>query len=276
MRHRTSSILALSLSLAACGGGRSGAPALAYAVPTSTEVTYVYGDTTVVSLSVMGQSMEMSQRGVADYAVVFEPARDGLAVTLTVTDLEAVIRQPLGAPIRVDRSDVTGDLVFTLDRVGHPTISERPDVSDAASQMVSGLALAHTFFPGLPDRVVRPGDSWVDTVSYEGQDGPGLRSELTIMRYSVTGDTVVAGRSLLTISLEGTTESTTEMELAGMAITQSSEVEVEGYVLWDAQSGLMFESLKHATGSGTVRVPVAPGPLPIQISATQRARLKGM
>lgn len=276
MRDRIHSILALSLLLAACGGGRSGPPLLGYGVSTPTEVTYVYGDTTVVSLAIMGQRMEMSQRGVADYAVKFGPTRTGLDVTLTVKELAAVINQPMGAPLRIDKSDVTGDLVFTLDRRGNPTISERPEVSDGASQMVSSLGLAYTFFPRLPDRVVGTGDSWVDTVSYEGQDGPGLRSELTILRYTVTGDTVVAGRSLMAISLQGTTKSTMEMELAGMSITQSSDLVVEGYVLWDAQRGLMVESFKKATGSGTVRVPVAPGPLPIQISAIQRARLKGM
>ena len=269
-------MLALSLLLSACGGGRSGPPLLGYGIPTPTEVTYVYGDTTVVSLAVMGQGMELSQRGVANYSVTFGPVPGGIEVTLTVEDLAAVINPPMGSPIRLGNEDVTGDLVFTLDHLGNPTITERPEVSDVGSQMVSGLGLAHTFFPGLPNRAVGVGETWVDTISYEGRESAGLRSESTVIRYTIAGDTVVAGRSLMVIALQGTTESTAELELSGMSVAQSSNLTLEGYVLWDTQSGLMFESFKKATGTGTVRVPVAPGPLPIEIAATQRARLRGM
>ena len=84
MKHRLFSSLALVTFASACGGGPPSPPALAYDAASSTSVVYDYEDNTVVSISFMGQSMEMSQEGVADYAVTFDPDPDGVVVTLTV------------------------------------------------------------------------------------------------------------------------------------------------------------------------------------------------
>jgi len=275
MTYRLSASLSLAAVLAACGGGPPSPPALAYHADASTSVVYDYEDITVVSISFMGQSMEMSQEGVADYAVTFDPEPDGVVVTLTVEDMDASINQPMGAPVRVDEGDVEGALVFAMDRMGNPSIRERPRVADGASQMVSGLDLAHTLFPGLPGRGVAVGDSWVDSVAYEGEEGPGRRSADSVLRYTAVGDTVVGGRSLLLISLEGTSATTADFEAAGMMISQASEVDIEGHVLWDAQAGLMFEHVTRARGRGTVEVPVAPAPMPIEIESERTVRLQG-
>jgi hypothetical protein len=90
------------------------------------------------------------------------------------------------------------------------------------------------------------------------------------------GDTVIAGRSLLTIEFRGTTESSSSFDVAGMAVSQASELAVQGHVLWDYQAGLMFESHRVGTGSGTVNVPLMPGPVPITVETVQTARLQDM
>lgn len=275
MKHRLFSFSALVLLLAACGGGPPGPPALAYGLPSTPEVVYGYGDTTRVRISAMGQSLELSQLGSADLAVTFGLAGASLTVRLAVSRLSAVINQPLGAPLRIDEGDVSGDLVFGLDRMGNATVSELPDVTEAASQFMSGLNFAHGFFPALPGRAVEMGDSWVDTVSYRGEQGPGERTERTILSYTVLGDTVIAGRALLAITLTGTSELRQAMTIAGMDIDMTSELDIEGNVLWDRQRGIMFESSKTSSGAGTVSVPISPVPLPIVIESTQRARLQG-
>jgi hypothetical protein len=194
-------------------------------------------------------------------------------VTLTVDEMAASINNPMGAPIRLDESAVDGPLVYSIDRFGNATITERPEIRDEASQMVSGLNLAHAFLPALPGMVAQPGDVWVDTVSYEGEEGPGTRRDTSILRYTVVGDTVLDGRTLLVIDMSGNSTIENDMNVAGMAVSQSSETEVEGRFLWDVQRRLMVESRRTSTGSGTVTVPVAPGPLPIVIRSTQRVRL---
>jgi hypothetical protein len=275
VNNRLSAILALVLTTAACSGGPPSPPVLSYSSTSVEAAAYEYVDKTVISIAAMGQRMELSQEGTASLGIRFEPTSEGVGVTLSVQELSAVISQPMGAPVTLDGSAVRGDLRFSLDRTGNATVLERPEVSDIATQMVSALGLAHTFFPGLPGRAVTVGDGWVDTVSYEGPEGPGVRSERAVLRYTATGDTVVAGRPLLVLSVEGSAESSADMEVGGMAISQSSTRDITGSVLWDLQNGLMFESVRTETGSGTVRVPIAPGPLPIQVEITRWTRLKG-
>ena len=140
--------------------------------------------------------------------------------------------------------------------------------------MFSGIALAHGFFPGLPGRAVSTGDQWVDTVSYEGETDMGIRSETSVLTYTVRGDSVIAGRSLLVFEVAGTVASEFDMNVQGMTVTQMSDLEVEGHVLWDYQAAVMFESHRMATGEGSVRIPLAPAPLPIRIESSERARLQ--
>lgn len=272
MRRRLPTLLLVTLPAAACAGA---APSLEYGVPSPDNVRYVLADTSTVGVSVMGQSMEMGQRATADYAVVFSPAPSGVNVTMSLTTLDGVLTQPMGGPVRVDEDDVEGVLVFSLDREGNPVIAETPSVAVNASQMVSGLALAHGFFPGLPGRAVAEGDTWVDTVTYQGSEGAGTRSETSVLRYTVSADTVVAGRSLLRLDVEGTTSSSADLSVAGMSVSQSSELQTEGFVLWDPEAGLMVERHTSSTGSGTARVPMVPNPLPIRIDTRQHVRLQG-
>lgn len=276
MKRTRLSLAAPLLMLTACGGGLPGPPALAYQSSPVQDARYDYSNETVVSLSVMGQSMEMSQEGTAEFVVSFGSDPSGVQVTMSVDVLSATITQPLGAPVQVDEGSVDGSLVFLLDRMGNATPGQMPSVGVEASQMVSGLSLAHTFFPGLPGRAVAPDDVWVDTVTYNGDDGSGPQSETTILEYTVVGDTVVAGRSLLAIEFSGTAESSSSFDVGGMAISQASELAVEGHVLWDYQAGAMFESYRVGTGSGTVSVPIMPGPVPITVESVQTSRLQEM
>lgn len=274
MRAPVLSASAVIIMLSACGGG--GPAELGYGVPATSQVDYSYGDTTVVSVSMMGQSMEIAMRGEATYAVGFARAGSGVGVTLLVESLSGSVSMPMAAPQTLSESDVEGELAFTLDRYGNATVTSTPEVSTEASRMISSLATAHTFFPGLPGRAVSPGDEWVDTVSYEGDAELGATTEKSVLRYTVAGDTVVAGRTLLKIALAGTSELSNEMDMGGMMVAQSSNVDVTGHVLWDASAGLMYEVVRASTGRGSVSVPIAPQALPIEVRSVQRARLRGM
>lgn len=139
--------------------------------------------------------------------------------------------------------------------------------------MFSALRMAHTFFPTLPGRAVVPGDQWVDTISFAGTtstDG----EEVSVFEYTVRGDTVVDGRTLIRIDLEGRVESASAIDMGGMEVRQSSNVDVTGHVLWDYQARVMYEVSRSGTGTGTVSVPIAPGPLPISVRTTERATLR--
>lgn len=274
MMRSAFSLAAVSFLAAACGGSPPSPPALAYGEGPGGNLSYQFADTTEMDVSLMGRSMQLSQHGVATYDVSVVNTSAGVDVVMIVRALDVTLNQPMGAPVHVDQSAVRGALEFSLDRVGGVSLTAKPTVADEASQMVSGLSLAHGFFPRLPGRAALPGDSWVDTVSWSGEEGPGARSERSVLNYTVVGDTVVDGRSLLMISLAGETTVTNELVIAGMSVGQRSDLEVEGHVLWDLRSGTLFEQVRRASGPGQVSVPMAPAPLPIRVRTTQRARVQ--
>jgi hypothetical protein len=220
----------------------------------------------------MGQNMQIAMRGDADYGVTFARAGDGVGVTLTVQRLAATVDVPMGSPMRVTESAVDGVLAFTLDRRGRATVTSTPEVEPAASQMISGLTMSHTFFPRMPGRVVVAGDRWTDTISYS-EEGELATDEDTVLDYVVTGDSVVDGRALTRIDFTGTSTVSNSMNMGGMAVSLTSTVDVRGYTLWDARAGVMYEMASSGRGRGTVRVPIAPMPLPIEVTSTQHTRL---
>ena len=272
MRKR-SALSLLGLALGACGGG---APApLGYAVPASPSVSYTYTDDSTIGLSLMGQSMSIEMVGRGEYAVDFASRSDGVEVTMRATALDVSTQLPMAATQRSDESDVRGELVFTLDPHGDPTISGTPDVSVLASSMFSRLLTAHNFFPGLPNRVVSEADQWVDTVSFSGDAESGPYAQTGTISYTVVGDTVVAGRALTVIRLDGETEVELTFAAADVTAQVTADLTVDGLLLWDQAAGLMYEFVRNERGSGRARVSVAPVPLPVEIESTRRAVLNG-
>jgi len=274
MKRVTAAAVVLVIA-AGCASGPPSPPALAYDMPSNADAVYSFGDTTMVEVDALGQRMEIGVQGSAVYDVRFSPATDGVDVRMSVRTLSARVTSPMGSPPGADESDVDGELVFSLDRMGNATITGEPVVSEVASQVASGLVVANGFFPGLPGRTVMPGESWVDTIDYSGSDAAGTRTERSILLYTVRGDSIVGGRAYMAITLSGTSEVSSEMDLGGMKISQSSDIALEGLILWDVQNHQMFEARRSGTGRGTVSVPIAPIPMPIEIETTQRARLQG-
>jgi len=266
--------LAGSVALASCSAGSSAPPALAYRLPDPAQVVYAAADTLAIEINALGQTMTLDVGSTALYDVSFRRAAEGITATLRVRELQADVSLPMVGPMRVDEAIVEGDLVVTLDRRGRATILESPDVEEAASAFFAGPTIAHSFFPGLPGTAVRPGDSWVDTVAYAEDGDTGESSQRSITTYTVVGETAVEGRSLLEISLTGTSEMRQTMSLQGAEIRQETNLTVEGRVLWDLQSGLMFERETTSTGTGTVRAQVAPMPLPTRVQSRSRVRLQ--
>jgi hypothetical protein len=264
----------LAAFLTACATGSSAPPTLAYRLPDPTEVTYASGDTLSITIDALGQTLELSVGTTAVYALSFTRAGQGVGARLSVRELQADVSLPGSAPMSVGEEIVQGDLVLQLSRRGDVTILEAPEVEDAASPFLAGPTLAHQFFPGLPGTAVRAGDTWVDTVSYSADADSGDASQRSVTTYTVVGEAVVDGRSLLEISLEGTQEMQQTMSFQGVDVEQRTNLEVTGRVLWDLQRGLMFERETVSTGTGTVRVAIAPTPLPTRVEIRSRARLE--
>jgi len=265
------------LPLVACGGSTS-PPALAYGLPTPAEVSYDVRDSATISMQALGQSLDLQVESSAVYDLAFARADDGVTVTLTVAELDATVAVPMAGPITIDESSVSGDLVFTLDRRGDAALVSAPAVDDAAGQLVPPLQIAHSFFPALPGTAVRPGDTWTDTISYDGDgDAAGAGTvgvQRSVLEYAAVGDTVIAGRPLLQIAFNGTAEIRQTLSMQGMEIEQATDLQLTGHVLWDQQAGLMFERVTASTGTGSVRVAMMPAELPTRFQSVSRVRLR--
>jgi hypothetical protein len=89
----------------------------------------------------------------------------------------------------------------------------------------------------------------------------------------VVGDTVVGGASLLHIAFSGTSATTQSLSMQGMQLEQSTDLAIEGHVLWDLQRGLMFERATRMNGAGSVQTPLLPTRLPTRFEMHSSARL---
>ncbi len=200
-----------------------------------------------------------------------------MRVSLSFDEFSGRVTQPLGPAQTTDQSDIEGPLVFTLDRRGLATLVREPELSGAASQLVEPLGLAHTFFPRVPGGGVTAGHSWVDTIRYQGTTGGDQEvSSVSILTYTVQGDTLVAGTRLLRMTSEGTTEQTSRGNIAGQSFQQSAKGDMEGWYLWDRQRGLVAASRMDSDLRGTMTVAAAPFPLGLRLRARTQTRLKEM
>jgi hypothetical protein len=273
MRLRFLALAFGSAALAACAGGAPTPPSLSYSLPALTAVTYVAGDTMSMDLDAGGQTFYVDRGESSTLGTTFARAQDGVQVSMAVKRFSASQSNPMGDPAVADESGISGPLVFTLDRRGVASVVSQPEVTGTARSFFQPLSLAHTFFPRLPGRAVHAGDSWTDTIRYEGAQGEGKVTSTAVMTYTVMGDSSVAQRKLLKVALEGTTESMASGAVSGMDYTQKVSGSVKGWVLWDLQRALMTEMYGDTDAAGTMDVSAAPYPMSIHVRGQSRVRL---
>ncbi len=275
MRARLTTLAVGSFLFTACGGaGAAGSAGLAYGLPSLTSATYVTGDTVVIDMNAMGQIMQVNQGSSATYNTSFATTADGIEVTLTVEDFAARITQPMAGPVTADESGIEGPLVFTMGRRGDVTVSTLPTLSGNADMLFGGVSLANQFFPRLPDDAIAMGDSWTDTTSWEAEEGGGNVSVTVVSNFTVVGDTVVDGRALLKINGTARTQMDTRSTTQGMDIFQSIDIASEGYLLWDTQVGLPYESHMTLEGNGSIEVSAAPEPFSMTLRGQSHSKLR--
>ncbi len=273
MKLRRWTVAALPiLSACATGGAPGSARALAYGVPAAATVGYLVGDTARVELQAAGQSFALSAAAREGWRMEFTPAGDGLRVTATLVDLDARLTNPMTPPATADESAVTGPVVFTLDRRGKATVERLPQMTAVVSQFLSGTGVANSFFPRLPGRAVARGESWVDTVEYTSDEGGAASTTRTVTTYTVAGDSVVDGETLLLVRSTGTSAQSSAGTIAGTDFDQSVEGTTSGHFLWDLAGGVLHSVAYDSEMSGSMEVAIAPVALAVRVLSKVRVR----
>lgn len=265
--------LPLALATACAPGGPATPPPLAWDLPGETSVRYLMGDTARMDLELGGERFDARIRSAATLGATFSPSEDGIRVSLAVEELDGRLSQPMGAPVIADESGVQGPLAFSVDRTGRVRDVAPPELSGGAESLLEPLGIAHSFLPRLPGRGAEPGDSWTDTLRYEGETGAGTVRTVAVMTYTLEGDTMLAGRRVARISSGGTVETSSGGTVAGMSMRQTASGDVEGAYLVDPSRGLLVESRESADLRGRLQVSAAPAPLSLRLRRETVLRL---
>ncbi len=278
MKHVAVSAL-LFFGIAACAGPAAVTPrgGLMYQVPETPSVVYVAESSQNVGIDAAGMgTMSMVANSEVTLNVSFAPGTDGMQVTTTFQKVSASMTQPMGGSISASESDIVGDLVFTMDQKGKSTVVQLPEVKGSAEQLVSPASFMHEFFPRLPGGAVDPGASWTDTIQYEISTSQGDVSAKSILTYTLRGDTIVDGVSLLHVTYEGTADVVGSGLTEGMEVIQTASGDVTGMFLWDLARGLMVAGESSQDMDGTVEVPAAGmPPFPMSVTGSGTVRIQG-
>jgi len=129
-----------------------------------------------------------------------------------------------------------------------------PEVSDVGSPVFNVTSLAYELFPRLPPLGATPGRSWVDTISYGGEDATGSLEVTWVGTSNLVGDTVMDGRLLTLVRIEAEVTIEVAGNISGMEVTQTMAGPETGFYLWNRSRGALVEQEIERELSGSVRV----------------------
>lgn len=270
-------VLLLGLTACAGPGGVSPRGGLMYQVPGTPSVVYLTGDTSNIDIDAgpMG-TMSMRGTGTSTVAVTFAQAEEGIQVTASFQELNARLSQPMGGAQTATEDDLVGDLVFTMDAKGHTSVVSVPETKGMAGELANPHSMVYEFFPLLPGGVVDPGESWTDSLHYQIETETGEVESSSVMTYTLQGDTVVDGVSLLHITVEGSGDVVGSGVTEGMEVTQIFSGDVTGTILWDPARSLYVSGKFERDMDGTVEVPAAGmPPMPMKVTGTSHVTIQG-
>ncbi len=272
----------LALATAACAGSGSGpgapSPAdapLTYADPVPAPARFHQADSLRVTVDAGGQTFDVRQTQTATLALRFAGGESGLEVTADFVEFEGRVDNPMAGPQRFSVDQIEGPLVWTLDRRGAAVLVAEPVLSGGAEALVVPEAMAATFFPRLPDRAVRPGDAWTDSLSLDTETSNGVVRLHSVIEYTVRGDTVVDGNPLLKVDFVSDDRRMIEAREAGMDITQDLGGTGRGHFLWDRAANRLHSQVVEVRYTGTMEVPMAPFPLGLTVDGVSRTVAAG-
>lgn len=272
MRVLPTLLVGVTVAASGCSAGPpSPSGALGFRLPDPAAATYLSGDSLEVAVDSPVGALTLSMRSEMTLALAFAEAPGGVEVTGTVEDFSASLENPMTGTTAVDESAVSGPLVFRIDPRGKATVSAVPVVDGGVEQLRPFLSLPHEIFPRLPGRPVETGASWVDTVAWSGTAATGDFESSTVFTYTLAGDTLVAGATLLRIAVHG------DVTLEGSTGTQGASLEqhltgsTTGTYLWNPVVGLVHEVRLERELEGTVRVSSMNLPeMPVRASGSLR------
>jgi hypothetical protein len=118
-----------------------------------------------------------------------------------------------------------------------------------------------------------PGMTWTDTIQFEADEGEGTITSRTVATYTVVGEEVVDGVSLIRVDIETEENQTVEGAMQGMSVVQDIFGSQRGFFLWDLAAGVMHSRTLSGEFEGTMDVDAAPFPMGLAVRTSSNTSL---
>lgn len=231
---------------------------LAYQFPADKALSYQEKGTQTQSMDIMGQSMVTTSVSSMDFTVKLKGMKGqdfelGVVIDAAKSDVDT----PQG-PMSPDMSTVVGkgfDLV--VGRLG-----KEIDFSGAQALKVMTpngerdiSSSFQAFFPDLPDKPVKVGDTWPseDTV-IQKEGGTGETTVHSVHQNTLDGFETVDGYECARIKVVSTGTVSGNLEQQGMGLTLAIKTEAKGTFYFAVKEGFYVKSEVKGSLSGTVEV----------------------
>lgn len=265
--------LAAVAALAGCTGPGSPYPPgwLSYGFPSPPYAVYEIADTVAgMAKSPVGDLEIAGQYGMS-LDLSFERAPEGMRVRGIAKGFEGTLSDPVHAAVAADLEYLTGTLEFVMNRRGVVEVMSFPELSGLDAEVFSFAGLAYDLFPRLPDTIVEPGGTWLDTLRWHTDGYVTEVISRTVYDYTLVGDTVVDGRRLLHIAAAGKVDLRIYTGRAGNLTRQSMRGSSTGVILWDPESRLVTSHEYERDLEGTVS---RPNRAPFGLRLTELVRIR--
>ncbi len=241
---------------AGAGGGQEKVVTLAYQFPEGKTLAYRNVSTETQNLDVMGQSIAVKNLSSREFSIKSKGMKEGnylLGVTIDAFKQSAESAQ---GGLSADASTVTGkSFDMTLSRLG-----KEIDVAGASSiQYDMGAAgrrnlgaAFQTFFPDLPDRPVKTGDTWLSEETVVDKNETGTTRVVIKLVNTVDGFETVDGYECVRIKTKGKGAMTGNLEQNGTSLTVDGSV--EGTMTWyfAIKEGIFVRADQKQSVAGTI------------------------
>lgn len=219
-----------------------------YEVPTPPTATYRLADTVTMIMTTPDGDMDMAMSSASTVELTFAADAAGVRASGTVSDFSSSMASTMMGNTDVGWGGVSGDLEFVIGPLGDVEMVSTPEVTAADVPIPMPFMFnAQELFPRFPDRPLQPGDTWADTVEASvdlpalGVPVPagGIGGDPAIYSYTLVGDTLVDGRTLRKITVTNVVSAQPSVEEAGQEMAMDMVTTVDGFILWDAERGLV-------------------------------------
>ncbi len=230
---------------------------LAYQFPEGKTLSYRQSTNQTQNMDMMGQSMTSQTQGSLEFSAKPKGVKESnFNLGVTVDAIKISVQSPMGN-LSPDLSAVVGkSFDMVLSRLGKAI-----DTSGAAAlryDLGAGgtrdmASTFQTFFPDLPDRAVKMGDTWPSEDTIIEKVGSGEIRITSNHVHTLDGFETIDGRECVRIKTGTKATQTGTMEQGGVKMSFDGKIEGETIWYFDVKEGVLVKSDGKGSMGGVIQ-----------------------